>query len=103
MSDFNFFVPVTIIVIAIAIIKTEIAPPVAASIILRMERVTVSAPKVVSMVDSSVINETQADARLIAFDAENTGLLYLRYRTMLTMETVNAVKVYAAMAIVVIS
>lgn len=103
MSDFNFFVPVTIIVIAIAIIKTEIAPPVAASIILRMERVTFSAPKVVSMVDSSVINETQADARLIAFDAENTGLLYLRYLKILMIAKVRDVNVYAAMAIVVIS
>ena len=41
-------------------------------------------------------------AKLIAFAAENTGLLYLLYFTALMIATVNAVKVYAAIAIAVI-
>jgi hypothetical protein len=55
---------------AIAIINAEITPPLAPSIILREVRSIVSPPNVVSIVDSSVSIETQATARLIAFDAE---------------------------------
>ena len=84
-------------------IKTEIAPPDAPSRILRVVKSIVPSLNVVSIVDSKVSTDTTADARLIALDAEYTGLLYLRYLTVLIMASVSEVKVYAAMAIVVIS
>lgn len=55
------------------------------------------------MVDSRVSTDTHADARLIAFDAEYTGLSYLRYLTVFIIASVSDVNVYAASAIVVIS
>jgi len=69
----------------------------------RPVKLIVPSPKVVSIVDSSVNIDTHAEARLIALDAEYTGLLYLRYFTVLIMASVREVNVYAAMAIVVIS
>ena len=84
-------------------IKTEIAPPDAPSRIRWVVISIVPSLNVVSIVDSKVSTDTTADARLIALDAEYTGLLYLRYLMMFTMAKVNDVKVYAAIAIVVIS
>ena len=55
------------------------------------------------MVDSNVSIDTHAAARLMALDAEYTGLLYLRYFTVFTMARASEVNVYAAIAIVVIS
>ena len=69
----------------------------------RPARSTVPSPNVVSIVDSSVSMDTHADARLIAFDAEYTGLLYLRYFTVFMIASVKEVNVYAAIAMVVIS
>lgn len=88
---------------AITTTKTEITPPVQPRKIFLVIAPMVPAPKVVSIVASRVSIDTQAEARLIAFDAEYTGLLYLRYFTILIIAIVNAVKVYAASAIVVIS
>lgn len=84
-------------------INTEIAPPVAPSKIRRSVKFIVPSPKVVSIVDSSVSIETHADVREIAFDAEYTGLLYLRYFITSMMANVREVNVYAAKAMVVIS
>ena len=83
--------------------KTDMTAPDAPSMIFRVVSVIVSSPNVVSIVDSSVSMDTTADARLIDLDAEYTGLLYLRYLTVLIMASVSEVRVYAAMAIVVIS
>ena len=55
-----------------------------------------------SIVDSSVSIDTSAAAKLIAFDAEKTGLLYFLYFTTLIIATVKDVKVNAAIAIAVI-
>ncbi|MDY3769095.1 MAG: hypothetical protein SOZ83_05810 [Sphaerochaetaceae bacterium] len=74
----------------------EITHPVATSIIRRDVKSIVSSPKVVSIVDSNVSIDTQAAARLIALEAEYTGLLYLWYFTMLVISFVKAVKVFAA-------
>ena len=82
--------------------STEIAPPVAPSIHFCSAAVIVSSLKVVSIVDSSVSIDTRAAAKLMALAAENTGLLYFLYFITLTIATVNAVKVYAAIAIAVI-
>ena len=82
--------------------STEIAPPVAPSIHFCSTAVIVPSPKVVSIVDSSVSIDTRAAAKLIALDAENTGLLYFLYLITLMIPTVNVVKVYAAIAIAVI-
>ncbi len=82
--------------------NTEITPPVQPSIIFRVIASILPSPKVVSIVASSVSIDTQAAARLIALDADYTGLLYLRYFTMFIIAIVNAVKVYAAIAIAVI-
>jgi len=57
---------------------------------------------VVSIVDSSVNIDTSAAAKLIALDAEKTGLLYFLYFMTLTIAVVSAVNVYAAIAIAVI-
>ena len=84
---------------AITTTKTEITPPVQPRKIFLVIAPMVPAPKVVSIVASRVSIDTQAEARLIAFDAEYTGLLYLRYFTILIIAIVNAVKVYAASAI----
>ena len=62
----------------------------------------VPSSNVVSMVEVSVSMDTQAATKLIALEAEKTGLLYFLYLTTLTIAIVNDVKVYAAMAIVVI-
>ena len=83
--------------------KTDMTAPDAPSMIFRVVSVIVSSPNVVSIVDSSISMDTAAAARLIAFDAEYTGLLYLRYFTVLMMASVSDVNVYAANAIVVIS
>ncbi len=93
----------TIMYIAIPIINADTVPPRSPSINLRDKRSIVPSSKVVSIVDVSVIIDTQAAAILMAFDAENTGLLYLLYFTILTIATVKAVNVYAAIAMVVIS
>ena len=84
-------------------IKIDVAPPDNAKNILLYASSIVSLPNVVSMVDSRVNMDTQADARLIAFEAEYTGLLYLRYFTVFIIASINDVNVYAANAIVVIS
>lgn len=84
-------------------INMEITPPEVPSMILRVVRFIVSSPKVVSMVDSRVSMDTHADARLIAFDAEYTGLPILRYFTVFIIALARDIKVYAAIAIVVIS
>jgi len=78
------------------------APPVAPSIHFCIAGVMLESLNVVSMVDSRVSIDTSAAARLMAFDAENTGLLYFLYFTTFTIATVNAVNVYAAIAIAVI-
>ena len=56
--------------IAIVIIKADIAPPDAPRRIRLSNSVMVPSPKVVSIVDSRVSIDTQAEARLIAFEAE---------------------------------
>ena len=48
---------------------------------------------VVSMVDVSVSMETHAAAKLIVFEAENTGLLYFLYFTIFMIANVKAVNV----------
>ena len=84
-------------------IKRETAAPVDPSIIL-CESASISVPlKVVSIVDSRVSIDTAAAARDIALAAEYTGLLYFLYLTAFTIARGTAVKVYAAIAIVVIS
>lgn len=83
--------------------KAEITPPDTPSKMRRSLRPIDPSPKVVSIVDSSVSMDTHAEARLMAFEAEYTGLLYLRYFTELIIAKVNEVNVYAAIAIVVIS
>ena len=83
--------------------STEIAPPVAPSIHFCSTAVIVPSLNVVSIVDSSVSIDTRAAAKLMALAAENTGLLYLRNLKKLIIAVVIVVKVYAAMAIVVIS
>ena len=80
----------------------EIAPPVAPSIHFCSTADMVPSLKAVSIVDSSVSIDTRAAARLIAFDAENTGLLYFLYLITFTIAKLNEVKVYAAIAIAVI-
>ena len=89
--------------IAIAIINSEIAPPESAKKSLRVARLVLSPPKVVSIVDSSVNTETLAAARLIALEAEYTGLPNLRYFITFTIAIPSEPKVYAAIAMVVIS
>ena len=83
--------------------STEIAPPVAPSIHFCSTAVIVPSLNVVSIVDSSVSIDTRAAAKLMALAAENTGLLYLRNLKKLIIAVVIVVKVYAAIAIVVIS
>ena len=58
--------------------------------------------KTVSIVEVRVTIETHAAAKLIAFEAETTGLLYFLYFTILIIAIVKDINVYAAMAIVVI-
>ena len=82
---------------------TDITPPLTARSTLRIRGSSSGVPNVVSIVVSRVIIETRAAARLIAFDAENAGLLYFLNFTAFTIATVNDVNVYAAMVIVVIS
>ena len=60
-------------------------------------------PNAVSIVDSKVSIDTSAEIKLIIFDAENTGLLYLRYLNIPTIATLSEANVYAAIAIAVIS
>ena len=88
--------------IAIVTTNAETAKPTAPVSHRLAEAGIVPSLKVVNMVEVSVSIDTQADAKLIALDAENTGLLYFLYFTMLTIAAVNDAKVYAAMAIVVI-
>ena len=84
------------------IINTEITPPVQPRNVFLVIAFILPSPKVVSMVASKVSIDTQAAARLIALDAEYTGLLYFLYLITFTIATVSAVNVYAAMAIAVI-
>ena len=93
----------TIMYIAIAMINADITPPLAPSMIFCVSISIVPSLKVVSIVDSSVSIETQAEAKLIAFEAEYTGLLYLRYLITFMIAKVKEVKVYAAIIMVVIS
>ena len=82
--------------------KIEIAPPLAPRNIF-LCTFSIEAPKAESIEDSSVSIDTEAAAKLIALVAEYTGLSYLRYFTVFIIAKVNDVKVYAAIAIVVIS
>ena len=66
-------------------------------------KLIVSFQNVVSIVDSSVSIDTQAEARLIAFEAEYTGLSYWRYFIMLIIANAIVINVYVAKVIVVIS
>ena len=75
-------------------IKAEITPPLEPSKILRSANDIVPSLNVVSIVDSSVSIETQAAASPIAFDAEYTGLLYLRYLTTFIIAIVIVPNVY---------
>ena len=86
-----------------AMINADITPPDIPSKMRRPVKLIVPLPKVVSIVDSSVNMDTHADARLIAFEAEYTGLLYLRYVIVFIIANVRDVNVYAAKAMVVIS
>ena len=70
---------------------------------LRVNKSMLPSLKVVNIVASSVSMETHAEARLTPFDAEYTGLLYFLYLTIFIIATVKEVKVYAAIAMVVIS
>ena len=83
-------------------INTQITPPVDPSIALRVAASILPSAKVVSIVDSSVSIETSAAARVITFDAENTGLLYFRYSIIPIIAMISDVNVYAAMVIAVI-
>ena len=83
--------------------NAETAPPLSARKIRIVFCDSVPLLKEASMVLSNVSMETQAAAKEMAFADDRTGLLYLRYRTTLTMATVSIAKVYVAMAIVVIS
>ena len=83
--------------------KMDTAAPVNPSISLSVEASISAPPKVVSIVDSSVSTDTAAAAKDIALAAEYTGLLYFLYLTALTIAIGMARKVYAAMAMVVIS
>ena len=87
---------------AINITVPDTAKPTQASIIFCSVVPIVPSLKVVNRVEVRVSIDTQAAAKLIAFDAEKTGLLYFLYLTTFTMATVKAVNVYAAMAIAVI-
>ena len=81
-----------IITIAITTINTDTTVPVSASISCLKKTLSVS-PKVLSIVDSNVIIDTLAAARLMILDAEYIGLLYLRYRTRLMSAIVTDAKV----------
>lgn len=81
----------------------EITAPVVPRNILRVDSDIVPSLNVVSIVVSRVSIDTQAAARLIAFEAIDTGLLYLRYLIRFMIARVNAVNVYAAIIIAVIS
>ena len=80
----------------------QTTPPVSAKNTCRISK-SISLPKDVNIVASNVIIETQAVVKLIDLAAENTGLLYFLYLIKLIIATVNAINVYAAKAIVVIS
>lgn len=84
-------------------INADITPPDMHSRMRLSVKLIVPLPNVASIVDSSVNIDTHAEARLIAFEAEYTGLLYLRYFTVLIIASVSEVNVYAAKAMVVIS
>ena len=75
-------------------IKAEITSPLEPSKILRSANDIVPSLNVVSIVDSSVSIETQAAASPTAFDAEYTGLLYLRYLTTFIIAIVIVPNVY---------
>ena len=70
----------------------DIAPPDEARKICRV-KMLIFLPNVVSIVDSNVSIDTHADAKLIDFEAKYTGLLFLRYLTILIMASVKEVKV----------
>jgi hypothetical protein len=84
-------------------INADITPPDMHSRMRLPVKLIVPLPNVVSIVDSSVNIDTHAEARLIVFEAEYTGLLYLRYFTVLIIASVSEVNVYVAKAMVVIS
>ena len=76
--------------------------PTLPSIIFWVSTSIVPSLKVVNIVDVSVSIDTQAAAKLIALDAEKTGLLYFLYLTTLTIAIEKEVNVYAAIAMAVI-
>ena len=80
----------------------ETAKPTPPSIIFCVKASIVPSLKAVSIVEVKVSIDTHAAAKLIALDAENTGLLYFLYFTMFTVAAVKAPKVYAAIAMAVI-
>lgn len=91
-----------IIEIAMATTVAETATPTLPSIIFWEITSIVPSLNVVSIVEVSVSIDTHAAAKLIALEAENTGLLYFLYFITFTIAAVKAVKVYAAIAIAVI-
>ena len=80
----------------------ETAMPTPPNISFRVRASIVPSLNVVSIVDVNVSIDTQAAAKLMALDAEKTGLLYFLYLTTLTMAIVKEVNVYAAIVIAVI-
>ena len=81
--------------------NTHTAIPVSKVIMLCISA-SVDVPNAENIAVSSVSIETAAAARLIARDAESTGLSNFLYLTTLIIAKVIEVKVYAASAIVVI-
>ena len=77
-------------------ITPETARPTPPSSIFCVSTSMLASLKAVSMVEVSVSIDTQAAAKLIAWQAEKTGLLYFLYFTMFTIAAANETKVYAA-------
>ena len=70
------------------IIKTDITALLTPSRIRRSASDRLPSPKVVSIVDSRVSIETQAEARAIACEAEKTGLSVCRFLITFAIATV---------------
>ena len=87
---------------AITSTTPETAKPTLPSIIFCSVAPIVPSLNVVKSVEVSVSIDTQAAAKLIALEAEKTGLLYFLYFTTFTIAIVKDEKVYAAIAIAVI-
>lgn len=81
----------------------ETTPPETASIIVLKSASNDLPPNVVSIVDSRVIIDTNADVKLIALADDIIGLLYFRYLMTFFIANANAINVNNAIAIVVIS